>query len=124
MSRSLTEAERASYSHVRDDVLDRARIRTLGWMPGSFQGITLGRYIYLTTPELDDGTSRLIAHELVHVQQYADIGIVRFYLRYLGDFVRGLRLQRKWMPAYRDIPAEAEARELTKEWVRRRADGS
>ena len=122
MSRSLTAAERASYTHVRADVLERARIRTLRWMPGSFQGITLGRHIYLTTPELDDGTSRLIAHELVHVQQYADVGVVRFYLRYLADFARLLRLERKWMPAYRDIPAEAEARELTREWVRRRAD--
>ena len=124
VSRPLNAAERSSYTHVRPDVLDRTRIKTLLWMPGSFQGITLGRYIYLTTPELDDGSSRLLAHELVHVQQYADIGIVRFYLRYLAYFGRGLRIQRKWMPAYRDIPAEVEARALTTEWFMRRAAGS
>ena len=121
MSRPLNAAERSSYSHVRSDVLDRTRIKTLLWMPGTFQGITLGRHVFLTTPELDDGSSRLIAHELVHVQQYADGGVLRFFLRYLVDFSRCLRLQRKWMPAYRDIPVEAEARALTTQWIRQRA---
>jgi len=122
MSRRLNAAELASYTHIRPDVAARARIKTLRWMPGSFQGITLGRYIYLTTPELDDGSSRLLAHELVHVQQYADIGVLGFYLRYLTYFARALRVERRWMPAYRVIPAEVEARALTTQWVRRRAD--
>jgi len=85
-------------------------------MPGSFQGITLGRRVFLVGPQPQDGTSALIAHELVHVEQWADRGVLGFSRWYLTDFARELRSHRKWMPAYRRITAEVEARQGASQW--------
>ena len=34
-----------------------------------------------------DGTRKLLAHELVHVRQYHELGMVRFLARYLRDYL-------------------------------------
>jgi hypothetical protein len=120
MSRSLTPSERVAYDHVSQTAIDRARVRSLFWLPGGFKGLTLGRTIFLTTDEPSDGTSSLVAHELVHVQQYGDRGWIRFLMWYLSDFVRALLTERNWMRAYRQITAEEEARRSTHAWAQGR----
>ncbi len=120
MGRRLHSAERDSYDHVTPATLARTRIHSFPWLPGSFLAITLGRRILLTTKQPDDGTSHLIAHELVHVEQWSERGVRGFLIWYVGDFATQLRQHRRWMPAYRDVEAEVEARNIAQEWFQRR----
>lgn len=62
------------------------------------------------------GSARLLRHELEHVRQYRERGLVGFLARYLSDYV-GWRVRGypHWA-AYRRIPFEVEA-----EWLARRA---
>jgi hypothetical protein len=115
----MTPSEHRAYDHVTHNTLERARIRSLPWLPGRFLGITLGRTIFLTTEEPTDGTSSLIAHELVHVEQFHDRGWFGFLTRYLADFARGVWTERSWMEAYRGVTAEVEARKETQGWALR-----
>ena len=71
---------------------------------------------------LPPGTpSALLAHELVHVRQFHDKGLLRFTLDYNKSFVTGLVTERRWSKAYRPIPAEVEARSETTPWLRESA---
>ena len=58
----------------------------------------------------------LVAHELVHVRQWADEGPVRFLAGYLGDYLRFRILGCRHRDAYRHIRYEwaayAEARNI------------
>ncbi len=57
-----------------------------------------------------DSIGTLIAHELVHLEQWRRLGPIRHSIRYLGDyFVGRLRRLRHW-EAYRAIGLEREAR--------------
>lgn len=64
-----------------------------------FGGVTLPRAVYLLPERMGDHA--LIAHERVHVEQMARMGVVRFYLTYLWQWVRH---------GYQDHPMEREAR--------------
>ncbi len=54
-----------------------------------------------------------LLHELVHMGQWQRIGLVRFSIRYLGDYVRGRLRRLGHQRAYLAIGAEAEARRAT-----------
>lgn len=55
------------------------------------------------------GDDRLLAHELVHVPQWRQLGAAGFLLRYVGAYLRWrLRGYGHW-GAYRRIPLEVEA---------------
>lgn len=57
-----------------------------------------------------DAIGTLIAHELVHLEQWRRLGPIRHTIRYLGDYVVGrLRRLPHW-EAYRAIGLEREAR--------------
>jgi hypothetical protein len=88
---------------------------------GRYSGITIGRFVCLASDADDDGSSQLMAHELVHVRQWNELGVVGFLVGYLGAFARGLWRERSWHAAYRQIPAEQEAYQLAKHWAERRA---
>ena len=90
---------------------------------GNYTGMSLGRFVLLARPVPADGKSMLLAHELVHVRQWSELGIAGFLIRYLLDFARGLRSHRRWQHAYRDIRAEIEARQVAAEWYRRTVEG-
>ncbi len=105
--------------------LDLEAIRLHDGVPRYVRGRPRGyvdrHRIYLAAgwrEDTDAGLLALLAHELVHVRQYRDIGAWRFrwaYLReYLAGRVRGLRHD----AAYRNISFEREAREV-EERVRR-----
>lgn len=86
--------------------------------------MTFGRLI-LVDPALVKGEPKrlgvLTVHELIHVKQFGDLGMVVFVLRYLGDYLRGRLRGLDHKRAYRDIRFEVEARRLTE---RLTGDGS
>jgi hypothetical protein len=69
-------------------------------------GITLGRRIYI------DGSRdvvRSVRHELIHVRQIAELGVVRFYWRWVSEYVSNRRRGLPSEAAYRRISLEKEA---------------
>ena len=53
-------------------------------------------------------------HELVHVRQWRELGVVRFLREYLGAYLRGRWNGYGHQEAYRRIPLEVQAeREAT-----------
>ena len=68
--------------------------------------ITLGRRIYIAAEEESEA---LLRHELVHVRQAGELGLVRFLWRYASEYVRNRRRGMSHDDAYRAISFEAEA---------------
>lgn len=60
----------------------------------------------------------LLTHEFEHVQQYRDLGMVRFLARYLRAYARWRLRLYSHAASYRRIPAEVSA-----EWRARRVLG-
>ncbi|MGI9597683.1 MAG: toll/interleukin-1 receptor domain-containing protein [Acidimicrobiales bacterium] len=118
--RGLTEAEIEAYDVLPKDLARRVRIVRASWLPGGYAGLTIGRSIYVRAPVPADGNSMLVAHELVHVRQWDELGVFRYTFRYLIDFYRGLVRTRNWRGAYLNTSMEAEARRIAEEWRRRR----
>lgn len=111
MARRLDARERQQFTHVPARDLARARLATVPALTPGIAGMTLGRWILLRRGhERDDA---LIAHELVHVRQWRELGAARFLFRYLGAYARGRRRGLCHRAAYEEIPLEAEARALT-----------
>lgn len=119
--RPLNDTELESYDVVSSDIGRRVRVMRVPFIPGGYQGMTLGRRVLLARPVAEDGTSALMAHELVHVRQWTELGIVGFSAGYLSSFTRNLFRHRSWRRAYRDVDAEVEARRETTDWLRRQA---
>jgi hypothetical protein len=109
LGRPLTETEIAA----------KVRVVSVPYIPGGYDGMTLGYHVLLARPVGDDGQSALLAHELVHVRQWAEDGRIRFSTRYVLSFLRGLASHKRWGPAYRSVDAEVEARIETTDWLRR-----
>ena len=78
-----------------------------GPVPPQAEAITLGRTIFVREHASDH--QGLMAHELVHVRQYKELGAVRFLARYLGSYLRFRLNGYGHMAAYRRIPLEVEA---------------
>lgn len=119
--RPLSSAEIASYDHLAPDLAARVRVVRLPVIPGRYVGITLGRFVCLDRDLPPNGASHLLAHELTHARQWAELGVVGFLTRYLGGFARGVARHRRWHPAYRDIGLEQEARAHADLWAQRRS---
>ena len=118
--RLLSQAELDSYDVISRPLAETVRVFDVPFVPGGYSGITIGRFIFLAKAIPADGASTLMAHELVHVGQYAEIGTFRYIYRYLKSFFPDLYRMRNWNQAYRAIPSEVEAREVTGLWQRRR----
>jgi hypothetical protein len=88
----------------------RARIVDVPWLTPGVAAMTLGRVILLRRDHGRD--EALVAHELVHVRQWRELGAVRFLARYLGAYGRGRWRGLGHRGAYEAIPLEAEAREV------------
>jgi hypothetical protein len=115
MGRSLSGTEVDRFDHVPRDVAVRARLHRVRLLPPGAHGMTVGRHVMLLRGHED--RSVLIAHELVHVRQYAERGHVRFLARYLRDYARNLLRLRSHRKAYLAIPTEVEARAEAKRWA-------
>ena len=68
--------------------------------------ITLGRRIYVAEGHASDA---LLRHELVHVRQAGELGVLRFLWRYVAAYLRNRRRGMRHDEAYRAISFEAEA---------------
>ncbi len=84
------------------------------WGPG-IQAMTVSRWIFVDPRALNGDRARLsllIIHELVHVRQWSDLGVLGFLGRYLGDYLRGRRDGLSHRDSYMAIPLEVEARRI------------
>lgn len=110
--RGLSVEEQALHHHVPDVDRRRARIVVVPVLTPGVGGMTLGRWILLRRGrERDVG---LLAHELVHVRQWRELGVIRFLRRYLGAYVRGRLRGSGHRDAYLAISLEREARALSR----------
>ena len=84
------------------------------WGSG-IQAMTVRRWIFVD-PGLLNGDraklSLLIIHELVHVRQWSDLGVLGFLSSYLRSYLRGRRNGLNHRDSYRAIDLEVEAREI------------
>jgi hypothetical protein len=104
----LNAAARAGFTHVDARDLERARVVVVPVLTPGVVGMTVGRYVLLRRGHESDAA--LLAHELVHVEQWRTQGPVAFLRTYLGAYARGRRAGLGHTAAYRAIPQEVEAR--------------
>jgi hypothetical protein len=71
--------------------------------------ITFGRRIWLSATVAEQKLAPLLRHELVHVRQFAELGMLRFLWRYLAEYVRLRRSGLSSTAAYAAISFEREA---------------
>jgi hypothetical protein len=104
----LSPEARVRFAHVHAVDADGARVVVVPVLTPGVAAMTLGRWILVRAGnESDIG---LLAHELVHVEQWRTHGVIDFLRTYLGDYVRGRRAGLGHWAAYGAIPFEAEAR--------------
>lgn len=72
--------------------------------------ITLGRRIYVRSEMAASALERLLRHEVAHVRQVNQYGLIRFLWKYLGEFFRHWWRLRSPQEAYARISFEVEAR--------------
>jgi hypothetical protein len=101
---------RGDYPLVPPADVARARIVDVPWLTPGVAAMTFGRLILLRRNHRDDDA--LLAHELVHVRQWRELGPARFLWRYLGAYARGRASGLGHQQAYEAIPLEVEARRL------------
>lgn len=70
--------------------------------------MTIGRVVLVRRGHEHD--LGLLAHELVHVQQWRELGVIRFLRQYLADYLRGRRAGLSHWDAYGAIRLEVDAR--------------
>jgi hypothetical protein len=93
---------------------DGAILLVSRWAAPGATATTLGRLVLIRPRGL--GSERLIRHELVHVRQWRELGVIGFLARYLGAYLRWRVRGHPHWAAYRRIPLEVEA-----EWEARRS---
>ena len=104
----LSPEAQVRFAHV--DAVDtaRARVVVVPVLTPGVVAMTVGRWILMRRGhETDVG---LLAHELVHVEQWRTHGAISFLRTYLADYLHARRTGLGHWPAYRAIPFEAEAR--------------
>lgn len=71
--------------------------------------ITLYPFVLLHVDLETAKRTRLLHHELVHVDQIRELGFLRFYFSYLVEFARHYWRLRSWKRAYLSISFERDA---------------
>jgi hypothetical protein len=112
--RRLGPDELARFDHVPAALVEDVRIVEVPFLSPGADAMTLGRVVLVRRGHGD--SSRLLAHELVHVEQWSIHGVVGFLRRYLGDYAKNLARLRSHRAAYLAIPLEVEAREGARRW--------
>lgn len=77
--------------------------------------ITLGRRIYVRSVMDSAPFERLMRHELEHVRQVSEIGLMRFLWRYGVEFGANWLRLKSFAAAYASISYEIEARRAEEE---------
>lgn len=114
--RRLTPQEIAGYALVLPEIARRARVQKVPLLAPGTHGMTVGRFILVLRDDERSGKRTLLAHELVHVEQYAELGIIRFLRRYVGEYFVNLWRLRSHRQAYEAISLEAQARAAAARW--------
>lgn len=117
--RLLETDEIDRYEHLPRGLLERVTLIRVRFLPPAVDGMTLGRWVLLRGDRIDVSESTLIAHELVHVRQFAELGPIRFIARYLWEYVGNLLRYRTHHQAYANISLEAQARSEADAWAER-----
>ena len=117
--RRLNGQEVAGYDLVSPELARRARVQRVPLLAPGFEGMTVGPLILVLDDDDRSGQRVLLAHELVHVQQYAELGAARFLWRYGREYASNLRRLRSHWQAYEAISFESEARAVTNRWAAR-----
>ena len=104
----LTTEARDHFTHVDPVDTGRARVVIVPRLTPGVAAITLGHWILVRRGfETHAG---LLAHELVHVEQWRVLGPARFLVRYLRDYLHGRARGLGHWAAYSAIALEVEAR--------------
>ena len=101
------EAE-ASFAHVPELDRQRARIVVVPVLTPGVVAMTIGPCILVRRGREHDVD--LVAHELVHVQQWRERGAATFLARYFGEYLRHRIAGKRHWAAYAAISFEVEAR--------------
>ncbi len=110
----LRSADVELFDHVPSELVRRVRTVEVPFLTPGADAMTLGRTVLFRRGH---GRNRqLMAHELVHVQQWARLGVGGFLFQYLGAYARNLVRLRRHRDAYLAIPLEEEARERARRW--------
>lgn len=99
----------------RINIWPASRVFRRMWRHG-VRGVTSGSFVFVDVEMIrgdPDQLARLVIHELVHVRQFRAAGFRRFVYTYLKEYWTGRLAGKSPHQAYRDIPHEREARELT-----------
>ncbi len=75
------------------------------------EAVTIGRHV-VVAGRLNESSARghgLLAHELTHVRQVGELGLVRFFAAYFRAYLGGRRRGLSHAEAYRANPFEVEA---------------
>lgn len=118
--RRLTTAELDAYDVLPRALAMRVRIQRVPFLAPGSNGMTIGRFVFLRNDGVHDGSRKIIAHELVHVRQFYELGVVRFFARYLRGYLRALVRLKRHRAAYYAIPFEVRAYAEADEWLARR----
>ena len=102
----------------------RVRVQRVPVLSPGSAGMTLGRLILLRKDGTRNGTSQLLAHELIHVRQYYERGVGRFLFRYLTEYLRNLLRTRSHRTAYHKISFEQQAYAEAESWTTRHSSVS
>jgi hypothetical protein len=84
-----------------------------GPVPKGADGVTIGSWIIVRKGA--EKSAYLLAHERVHVRQWAEFGHIGFLARYVGSYLRWRLRGYDHDSSYRRIPFEIEA-----DWIARR----
>jgi Domain of unknown function (DUF4157) len=106
--RRLSPDAQARFKHVPASDRDRARIVVVPVLTPGVVAMTLGRWILVRRGREHDVD--LIAHELVHVQQWRERHALPFLVRYFGEYLRSRLAGAPHWAAYSAISFEVEAR--------------
>jgi hypothetical protein len=110
----------SAFSGFGSTDLDGVQVRTVpGWLqslwPDGTNALTLRRTILfhpdVETEWTDKNLTRLIAHELVHIRQFRQLGFGSFVIRYTFDYLSGRIQGLGHNAAYAAIELEVEARD-------------
>lgn len=116
----MTPREIASYDLVPPELARRVRVQRVPWLAPGIHGMTVGRLILVLRDDDRSGERTLLAHELVHVKQYAELGAARFLRQYLSEYCFNLWRLRSHRCAYLAVSFEADARAAAAGWAARR----
>lgn len=122
--RNLDADEVSAFDHIADGLCERVRLIRTNLLPPAADGMTVGRFVFMRDDHIEHRASTLLAHELVHVRQFAEMGMPRFFASYFGSYFKNLARTRNHRQAYLDIPLEIEARRLAGTWAKSRAVSS